>query len=160
MRRFAAVLVLFLLWGSDPTLAGGPSPDGVHPALLVPAIDLYRPLGAVPVEDQDYDLASLGFGAVWLDGTAWVSEGGAQVVIAGHNPGAFSRLGELRSGDVIYIIERSGVYVYRVTGSELWQTGEWWRLASSYQDPPTLTLLTCWGTGRLAVYAALERVGY
>lgn len=72
--------------------------------LSIPSIwDYAKPIGYEPIVNRDYDLTDLGDGVAHLEGTTWIVDDWGRVVIAGHNPGAFSRIGEIAVGDLIEI---------------------------------------------------------
>lgn len=152
MRAALALTVVFLPFCAPASVEAAP-----HGALVIPALELYRPIGAAQIVGQEYDLSGMVNGVRWLEGTAPIDGAWGRAVIAGHNPGAFSRLGELAVGDAILVVGTFGVYHYTVTALRVVAVSEWWWLASGPGDAPSLMLIACWGDGRLLVEAA--RVG-
>jgi LPXTG-site transpeptidase (sortase) family protein len=117
--------------------------------LLIPAIDLYRPVGTCPLVDGWHDTTALGNGVCHLEGTTWIDDDWGRVALGGHTPGAFARLTEIGVGDVIILWDRGTVEVYRVT----------WRGSVPVSDiswlmpttPEHATLITCSDTDRLII---------
>ncbi len=155
MKRFIGLLLLVLLvgWSPDPARAQEtPAPKGI---LIIPSIDLVKFIQTAPVIQVDglrvHDVAWLGDGVAWLDDTGWIDTPRWRMALAGHNPGAFSRLGELQVGDSIYLITSTGLVRYVAAEVYVVDAVETWVLDSTGE--PSLVLITCSGAQRLAVVA-------
>ncbi len=152
MKRLV-LLLLLVLWGICPVQAQEtPVPKGV---LIIPTIGLVKYIQTAPVMRVDglrvNDVSWLGDGVAWLDGTGWVDTPHWRMALAGHTPGAFSRLGELQPGDPIYLFTSSGIVHYEAAEFYIVQPSEIWMLDAT--DVPSLVLITCSGDRRLVVIA-------
>ncbi len=134
-------------------------PKGV---LIIPVIDLVKYIETAPVIEVDglrvHDVSWLGDGVAWLEGTGWVENRLWRMALAGHNPGAFSRLGEVQMGDSIYLITEIGLLRYVAAEFYVVDPAETWVLGSS--DGPSLALITCSGDRRLVVVAVRTEGGH
>ena len=162
MKRLILLIVLILLagWSPDPVRAqAAPAPRGI---LIVPAIGLVKYIQTAPVIEVDglrvHDVAWLGDGVAWLEDTGWVDTPHWRLALAGHNPGAFVRLGELQPGDSIYLITDAGLVRYVAAEVYVVDPTETWVLDSTGE--PSLVLITCSGTQRLAVVAWRAGTGW
>jgi sortase A len=145
-----------------PELAGPPSskiPEGLQPLgrLEIPSIDL----SAVFIEGADNRTLRRGIGHI--PGTALPGPLG-DVALSAHRDTFFRRLGELSSGDVIWITTVHGHYKYVVKFSQIVDSRQW--LSVRTIGPPTLTLITCYpfyyigpAPKRFIVHAALSGDG-
>lgn len=129
--------------------------DGIIGTLVIVAINLVVFITPAPIIDRQHVVPE--YGAGWLEGTAWVTEGRWRTVLAGHTPGDFGRLSELRPGDTIQVLAQNGTYTYEVTEMRYVRSSEWKHLAATRE--PTLTLITCTSLPdiRLVINAALIR---
>jgi sortase A len=123
-----------------PVLAGSPNmkiPEGLQPLgrLEIPSIDL----SAVFIEGADNRTLRRGIGHI--PGTALPGTVG-DVALSAHRDTFFRRLGELSSGDVIWITTLRGHYKYVVESSQIVDFNQW--LTVRTIGPPTLTLITCY----------------
>lgn len=153
MRFFLALLLTLALLACAPAHAQ----DDARGWLFVPDIWLSAPVGVIPLVDSVYDMDAIGQGVGWLEGTAWVTDDWARIVLAAHNTGAFARLREVERGMWVYVADwphSTRVEGYRVTLVTLTTPDD----VSWLQPTPgeTLTLITCAGEGdalRLIVHA-------
>lgn len=154
MKTLICLLLCVCLLTVSPARAGGPSKG----ALVVPAISLYEPLHPVPIIGHSYDTSQLQYGAGWLEGTNWVTDGWGTVVLVGHTPGGFEDIYRLRPGDELLVVPHDGQpAIYRVTAlHHAVPVGETDWLAPSLGAGQQLLLITCEGPDRLIVQA--ERV--
>lgn len=124
--------------------------------LLIPSINLATPVNEVFVVDGVWEVAE--YAAGYMHGTALPGEVGGNTALAGHaglRGAVFRDLGQLNTGDDIFLDAGGWRYHYRVSGStSVWPT-QTEVLATS--DKPLLTLITCtnWDTQRLIVTADL-----
>jgi len=149
--RLALILLLVVAWlalnvPAATAQGGGSTPRGV---LVIPAIRLAAPVHTAPLVDKSYVMPDSG--VVWLEGTAWIDMDWARVVLAGHTPGVFARLVELRAGDWIFIYSPQGSAAYQITGLHLTTLDDTTWLMPT--DAPTLALITCRKDFRLIVAA-------
>lgn len=63
--------------------------------LFVGDIWLSTRIDPLPIVGYEYDMDAIGQGVGWLEGTAWVTDDWARIVLAAHNTGAFARLREV-----------------------------------------------------------------
>lgn len=125
--------------------------------LFVGDIWLSTRIDPLPIVGYEYDMDAIGQGVGWLEGTAWVTDDWARIVLAAHNTGAFARLREVERGMWVYVADwphSTRVEGYRVTLVTLTTPDD----VSWLQPTPgeTLTLITCAGEGdalRLIVHA-------
>jgi LPXTG-site transpeptidase (sortase) family protein len=120
--------------------------------LVIPSIDLWRPLQEIPIVNRQYNMDVVGSnGAGWLEETNWITDDWGTVVLAGHSNGAFERLDELYIGDYIYLYTLNYKETYEVVNIyhniDISET-QW--LAPSLGGEQ-LTLITCEGYSRLVV---------
>ena len=157
----------------QPTLAEPvdppPSPTPyVPPRLIVPALDLDRPVVPVLIKDGAWELEALTDDIGWLTTTGEQPGGDLAMTLAGHvnislgRSGPFLRLGELDPGDQV-IYRRLGTdYVYAVVGQETVKPEDVQRLY--VQDGEKLLLVTCsswsyfWGHYALRIIVTTELV--
>ena len=117
--------------------------------LLIPAIDLYRPVGECALVDGWHDTTALGNGVCHLEGTTWIDDEWGRVALGGHTPGAFARLTEVGVGDVIILWDRAGIEVYRVTWRGSVPVSDiQWLMPTTEQ---TVVLITCDNADRLII---------
>lgn len=145
-----------------PVLAGPPNtriPEGLQPLgrLEIPSIDL----SAVFIEGADNRTLRRGIGHI--PGTVLPGSVG-DVALSAHRDTFFRRLGELSSGDVIWITTLRGRYKYIVESSQIVDSNQW--LIVRTIGPTTLTLVTCYpfyyigpAPKRFIVHAALSSDG-
>ncbi len=156
MKRLIGLILLVVVaaWGMGLARAQDtpPAPKGI---LIIPAIGLVRFIQTAPVVEvgglRVHDVSWLGDGVAWLEGTGWVEHDHWRMALAGHNPGAFSRLGELLPGDSIYLVTGAGLVRYVAAEFYIVDPAETWVLDSTGE--PSLVLITCSGAQRLAVVA-------
>lgn len=110
--------------------------------LSIPRIDLVKPLSREYQVNNQIDLTDLGMGVSLLDGTTWTPDLWDRGVIVGHNPGAFSRLGEMQIGDLILISNMPDYVVYQVSGVYVVDPSDISWLNPT--DEQRLVLITCW----------------
>ena len=143
-----------LVWPPDTRI-----PEGLQPLgrLEIPSIDL----SAVFMEGADNRTLRRGIGHI--PGTALPGSVG-NVALSAHRDTFFRRLGELSSGDVIWITTLRGHYKYIVESSQIVDSNQW--LIARTIGPPTLTLVTCYpfyyigpAPKRFIVHAALSSDG-
>lgn len=155
MKRLMGLLLLVLLVGWSIGLARAQEASAPRGILIIPAIDLVKFIQTAPVIEVDglrvNDVSWLDDGVAWLDDTGWVDTPHWRLALAGHNPGAFVRLGELQPGDPIYLITSDGLVRYVAAEVYVVDPAETWVLNSTGE--PSLVLLTCSGDRRLAVVA-------
>ena len=162
MKRLTCALILVCLLVSYAPARAQDDPEVVG-WLSIPSIWSYaKPISFTPVVNGDYDLTQLGDGITHLGGTTWIVDDWGRAVIAGHNPGAFSRIGEIAVGDLIEIhavidhqlvsvtYQISGVY----PGVAIEDTG--WLLPT---DDPRLVLMACWDNERSRIVIEAVRSG-
>ena len=128
--------------------------------LFVGDIWLSARIDPLPIVGYEYDMDAIGQGVGWLEGTAWVTDDWARIVLAAHNTGAFARLHEVERGAWICVADwphSALAECYEVVLITLTTPDDYdWLLATPAE---TLTLITCAGEGdalRLIVHA--ERV--
>jgi LPXTG-site transpeptidase (sortase) family protein len=122
--------------------------------LIIPDIDLWRPLYAIPVINRQYDMDAIGAnGAGWLEQTNWLMDDWGTIGLAGHSDGAFIRLGDLQTGDVIYLTTRDTEEVYAVTAIYHDIPASNWQWIAPAPEGEHLVLVTCEGQNRLIVQA-------
>lgn len=125
--------------------------------LFVPDVWLSTRIDPLPIVGDAYDMAAVGQGVGWLEGTAWVTDDWARIVLGAHNFGAFARLPELEVGAWLYVADyphSTRVEGYRVTLITVTTPDDVSWLQPT--DAETLTLITCTGEGdalRLIVHA-------
>ena len=116
--------------------------------LSIPKLDIDTEIIGVPYAADGWDLRWLGEKAGWLQGTAFPTWNGNSV-ITGHvvdsfgKSGLFSRLSELRYGDVIEINFLGRIYIYEVRSSEVYPADASQPLAHTPDGYDYLTLVTC-----------------
>lgn len=142
------VWVLALAIGALPAAAQDGGSKGV---LYIPAIDLIACVVDAPIVNRAHVIPDRDVGH--LAGTAWLDDDWARIVLAGHTPGVFERLDELRRGDVIWLFDQGRAERYVVVLMTLTDISDWDWLAPT--DDETLTLITCTEdeTRRLIVHA-------
>lgn len=153
MRRLLLITLLTLLLGVAPARAQDP-PRGW---LFVPDVWLSTRIDPLPIVGDAYDMAVVGQDVGWLEGTAWVTDDWARIVLGAHNTGAFARLPELEAGAWLYVADyphSTRVEGYRVTVITVTTPDDVsWLMPT---DAETLTLITCAGARdelRLIVHA-------
>lgn len=142
------LMVGWLILLAAPSAVRAQGPKG---AVYIPRIGLVRSVVAAPLVERDYDLAALGDGVAWLEGTAWLEHDWARIVLAGHTPGAFDDIRLLEPGDSILVWDEHQVEVYAVTGSQVVMADDVSWLMPTTEE--SLLLLTCEGDLRLVVMA-------
>lgn len=123
-----------------PLLAEPPKtvlPDGLQPLgrLEIPSIGL----SAVFIEGADDRTLRRGIGHI--PGTALPGTEG-DVALSAHRDTFFRRVGELSTGDVVWITTFHGHYKYVVESSQIVDLKQW--LTVRKNGPPTLILVTCY----------------
>lgn len=157
------------VWTGPPTLApdatlptpiAPPGPDDVDPEVLfgtmeIPALMMTSPIYE-GITDPTFDR-----GVGWWPGTARPGEPG-NVVLGGHRtsaPRPFRYLEKLAPGDEIIFTIDSGVFVYRVTRTEVVTPDAMWIVDQS--PAATATLFACHPPGstkeRIVVFAEFDR---
>jgi len=109
--------------------------DPPQAVLRIPALDIEAEIFG------DTDDRSLDLGVGHIEGTAEPGDGG-NVGIAGHRDGYFRRLKNVRPGQRVQIVTRTGRWDYVVDRTRIVDPGAVEVLAR--QDEPTLTLVTCY----------------
>ena len=107
--------------------------------LIIPRIDMVTSITFAPLVNRIHAVPAHNAG--WLEGTTWIDDTWGRVVLAGHNPGVFYRVGELVPGDLIVVVGQSGRVRYAVTSVEIVNRDAWQLLAPT--QTPTLLLITC-----------------
>lgn len=148
MRRLSLLVVLILLALPTPARAD----TGLH--LYIPRLLLDVPVGECALVGDQYDLTRLGNGICHLEGTATLDTGWARIVLAGHTPGGFAELPELREGDQIMVWDGAQVKTYTVRLVAVVGVSDTQWLMPTPDD--TLTLITCAGARRLIIFATRE----
>ena len=151
MKKILLGLVcLMVLAAADPVAAQDDiSPKGI---VIIPAIGMIQVVYEAPIVNRAHDVFWAGDSVYHLEDTAWL-EDERGIALAGHNPGVFGRLGELRKGDVVVVLDTQRIEVYRITGAYLVPvSGVGWIYSSS----EIVTLITCDGEERLVVQAFRE----
>lgn len=136
----AFLLLLALLFAAAPARAQ----DDPRGWLLVPDIWLSTSIDPLPIVDRVYDMAAIGQGVGHLEGTAWVTDGWARIVLAAHSTGAFARLNELEVGAWVFVADYPHSTVlegYRVTLITVTAPDDVRWLQPTERE--TLTLITC-----------------
>jgi LPXTG-site transpeptidase (sortase) family protein len=115
-------------------------------SLDIPSLGVKIPIVGVPLVVGGWDTSWLGDKAGYLEGTAfptWAGNTGitAHVWDADNNPGPFTKLKELRFGDVVKIHAWGQVYTYEVRYNYLTQPGNMHSLR--HEEFDWVTLLTC-----------------
>lgn len=156
MNRNRMVLVAILL--AVLLFAGQVAAQEPQPAkgwLMIPDIQMSEPIENAYLVGGNYNLTALEQGVAWLEGTAWVTFDWARIVLVGHSPGGFERIGELTEGALIYVADwPNGATVegYRVTLRTTAHISDISWLMPTTDE--TLTLITCaGGETRLIVHA-------
>lgn len=156
-----------------PRTSGAPEPTAAAAAvkpparLLIPAIGVDAPVGPVGIDDRG-EMAI----PERVQDIGWYRYGPApgaaagSAVLSGHvdsaqqGLGAFSRLGELRSGDLIAVTDTAGrALQYRVVGKEAFDK-KTVPLADlfSRSGAARLTLITCGGAFDAAAKSYLDNI--
>lgn len=129
----------FSMWSASRVKAYRESVAGqtgtVLGVLTIPSVQL-----KVPVYDDASEL-HLNRGAALIAGTALPSEG-RNTGIAGHRDGFFRSLKDIRTGDVLELQMRDGLYRYRVLAISVVDKSDARLLAAT--DSAVLTLVTCY----------------
>ena len=122
-------------------------PDQPATRIVIPAIDVDRPVEVIPVRNGTWDMEQITDQVAHLQGTANPGDSN-NVVLGGHftlpdgSPGPFVELGNLKLGDEVLVYGEDGTeYVYTVDLMkvvEVTSVG----VAAPTSDP-TLTLITC-----------------
>ncbi|MBU3688739.1 MAG: hypothetical protein B7C54_12540 [Acidimicrobiales bacterium mtb01] len=157
------------LWTGPPTLAPGatlptpiapPGPDEVDPEVLMGTMEIPALMMSSPIYEGITD-PTFDRGVGWWPGTARPGEPG-NVVLGGHRtstPRPFRHLELLEPGDEIVFTIDTGVFVYRVTGTQIVEPEAMWIVD---QTPlATATLFACHPPGstkeRIVVFAEFDR---
>lgn len=121
--------------------------------LSIPSIWDY----AKPIVEDNWDLSDLGNGVAHLDTTNWIGIDYGRVVIAGHNPGAFSLIGNITAGDLIALWDSEHYAIYKVVAVHkgVDPSEERWTY-STYE--PTLVLVSCWDNEQSRIVIEAVRV--
>ena len=168
MRTLGYVLLALslLLPSHNGTAGGGTLPAKPKPGpigwIIIPALSLWSPIYEVPiityVDDQQvahniYDMTVIPAAVGHFEGTAWIDDGGGNVVVGAHNPGRFAGLDTLTSGDRIIILSHETAREYYVV-QLAYKPANDWRVLVSHPQEDALTLITCEGqSSRLIVRA-------
>lgn len=126
--------------------------------LSIESIGFAQSVSYEPLIGDNYDLTDLGTGIAHLEGTTWVTDSWGRIVIAGHNPGAFSQIGDIQVGDLMLLIDSSGYYEqYRVSGRYPGVAIEdiSWLMPTNDER---LVLLACWDNERSRIVIEAVRV--
>jgi LPXTG-site transpeptidase (sortase) family protein len=137
--------------------------------LVIPKLNLSKPIVGVATDDYGWDLTWLWNNVGYLEGTAFPTLPGntaltAHVVLPNGVPGPFARLNELDWKDEIQLQTEAGIYIYQVVYS--WSTHARDLSVLRHEELDFITLITCMdfdsraGTyrQRLAVRAVLVEV--
>jgi sortase A len=121
-------------------------PDLPARRIVIPAIDVDRPVEVIPVRNGIWDMKHITHQVAHLQGTA--NPGDSNMVLGGHftlpdgSPGPFGELGNLKIGDQVLVYGEDGtVHAYRVDSMKVVEVTSV-KVASPTPDP-TLTLITC-----------------
>jgi sortase A len=122
-------------------------PDWPATRIVIPAIDVDRPVEVIPVSNGTWDMEPITHQVAHFQGTASPGDNN-NMVLGGHftlpdgSPGPFVELGNLEIGDQILVYRGDGtVYVYTVDSMKVVEV-----IAVQVAFPtldPTLTLITC-----------------
>ncbi len=137
--------------------------------LSIPALDVYRPIVEIPIQDGRWQIDAMGQDVGHLAGTA-PFDGVGNAVLIGHitltdnTYGPFINLAQLVPGDEVIVQHGAHRYIYRVARVRVVAPDDLSVVAPT--DTPTLTLLTCTGwdvpaqryTQRLIVIAHLVSI--
>ena len=145
-----AVLFIIVLCVFTPAQAQEPAVRGW---ISIPSIWTY----AKPIVDDNWDLSDLGQGVAHLNTTNWIDDDWGRVVIAAHNPGAFSDIGNMTDGDLIALWDTDGYKVYIVYAIHKGVDPSEVRWLSATPEP-TLVLLACWDNERTRIVIEATRV--
>jgi len=147
MRLLLVIMLLLgLLVACEPVSA-----QDEFEMLYIPRLNLVARVGECPIVDGWHDTTALGNGVCHLEGTATIDHDWARIVLAGHTPGAFEGLADLREGDQVLVWNARAVEVYRVVLITMARVEDvQWLMPT---DGETLTLITCRGVDRLIVHA-------
>lgn len=151
-RAFVLLLAL-LLTAAIPARAQ----DDARGWLFVPDLGFSMRIDPLPIVDRAYDMDAIGQGVGHLEGTAWVTDDWARIVLAAHNTGAFARLRMLEVGAWLIVADyphSTRVEGYQVTLVTTTTPDDVRWLQPTAAE--TLTLITCTGEGdtlRLIVHA-------
>lgn len=148
MRCVIVLLVLLVLVPSPVAHAD----SGLH--LYIPRLLLDVAVSECPIVDSEYDTSQVGRGVCHLEGTATLAMDWARIVLAGHTPGGFEHLHELRAGDQIVLWDARRVETYSVQLVTVTDVGDLRWLQPTAAE--TVTLITCVGARRLIVHATRE----
>lgn len=157
MRTWITLVVVAVALLAPPVSAQGGVPDDA--ILYIPAISLGTHVEYAPIVEvgglRFNDVSELGDGVAWLEGTAWFTDGTGRVALAGHNPGSFEHLSDLKPGDLIYVFVAPTYTAveYEVVEKRIVNPAEHQVLLPGDPAERTLVLITCSGLRRLAVLA-------
>ena len=157
------------IWTGPPTLAPGdtlptpiapPGPDEIDPDVLMGTMEIPALMTSSPIYEGITD-PTFDRGVGWWPGTARPGEPG-NVVLGGHRtsaPRPFRYLEKLAPGDEIVFTVDSGVFVYRVTRTEVVTPDAMWIVDQT--PAATATLFACHPPGstkeRIVVFAEFDR---
>lgn len=124
--------------------------------LIIPDVVPFAPIYEVPIIDREYAMEHITYNVGHLAQTTWIDEGWGRVVLAAHNPGAFSRLPEITRCTPITVISHTQIMTFYVV--ELLIVNDDNLAYLSPTTKLTLTLITCWGDQRLIVIGEPDAV--
>ncbi|MBZ0306965.1 MAG: sortase [Anaerolineae bacterium] len=119
-----------------------------YPQIFVAAAGVNESIIESALEEDGWRVNHLENRVGHLQGTSWLGKPG-NIVLAGHvelrngTPGVFSRIDELKPGDVVTLSENGTSYDYRVTEVKVVEADD---LSVVYPTPvERVTLITCTG---------------
>ncbi len=137
-----------------PPVTHSPQPtsevDGaaLYPQIFVAAAGVNEAIIESTLEEDGWRVSHLENRVGHLQGTSWLGKPG-NIVLAGHvelrdgTPGVFSRIDELKPGDIVTLSEKGTSYDYRVTEVKIVEADD---MSVVYPTPvERVTLITCTG---------------
>lgn len=134
-----ALLLALVFVASSGVASGQASAPRCVGVLWIPRIGLDACIVAAPLVDRVHQVPARDAGHA--EGTAWLQHDRYNVVLIGHNPGVFSRLGELEAGDMLYIFDVATTAEYEVI--DVYVTDASNTAPLDQTTEPTATLVTC-----------------
>jgi LPXTG-site transpeptidase (sortase) family protein len=136
---------------APPMPSAPPIPTAPPATILIPSLDVHRPVEAVGVDRSGhmYTPQNL-WNAGWYKGGP-VPGAPGDAVIEGHAgypkaPLLFARIGQLRPGDKIIVVLKDGTrQLFLFESSSIWRAGSGPPGLGEPYGPPRLTLITCTG---------------